>query len=158
MSSCCATKLESQSAFLFLDYAFENARAFEDSVWVLWCALTNETGWRSVHAEATATHKGAAGRPGAREDLTEALQPRRKALHNPHHSWWCSEKSGGCKFGIKEAPDWWSEALAVWANNQRTYGKAFKKPASKRSPTEKRNAGKTTRRRVALLDGIGLLT
>ena len=62
------------------------------------------------------------------------------------------------KFGTKQAPDWWSEALAAWTNNQRKYGKAFKKPASKRSPTEKRNAGKTTRRRVALLDGIGCLT
>ena len=81
------------------------------------------------------------------------------------------EKSGGCtavpaswgkktnkKFGTKQAPDWWSEALAAWTNNQRKWGKAFKKPASKRSPTEKRNAGKTTRRRVALLDGIGCLT
>ena len=39
-------------------------------------------------AEAAATHKGAAGRPGAREDLTEAPQPRRKALHNPYCQAW----------------------------------------------------------------------
>ena len=62
------------------------------------------------------------------------------------------------KFVTKEAPDWWSEELAKWANQQRTFGRAFKKPASKRSPTEKRYAKKTTRRRVALLDGIGCLT
>ena len=81
------------------------------------------------------------------------------------------EKSGGCtavprnwgkknqaEFGIKQAPDWWSEELGKWTNNQRNFGKAFKKPASKRSPTEKRYAKKTTRRRVALLDGIGFLT
>ena len=77
------------------------------------------------------------------------------------------EESGGCtavpqswgkkmnkKFGTKEAPDWWSKALGKWTSQQRAFGRAFKKPASKRSPTEKRNAGKTTRRRVALLDGI----
>ena len=108
-------------------------------------------------AEAAATHKGAAGRPGARRDLTEAPQPRRKALHNPHHSW-CSEKSGGCKFGIKEAPDWWSKELGGWTNQQRMYGQAFKKPSSERSKAEKTYAGKTTKRRVALLDGIGLFT
>ena len=51
-----------------------------------------------------------------------------------------------------------SEALAVWAKNQRQYGKAFKKPLSERSASEKRYAGKTTRRRVAMLDGIGCLT
>ena len=81
------------------------------------------------------------------------------------------EESGGCtavpkswgprvqeKFGIKQAPDWWSEALAKWVHQQRTFVKAFKKPASERSPTEKRYAGKTTERRVALLDGIGFLT
>ena len=81
------------------------------------------------------------------------------------------EESGGCttvspswgkkmnkKFGLKQAPDWWSEALATWASNQRQYGKAFKKPASQRSPTEKRYAGKTTKRRVALLDGIGFFS
>ena len=61
------------------------------------------------------------------------------------------------KFGAKQAPDWWSEELAAWAKNQRQYGKAFKKPTSERSPTEKRYAKKTTRRRVALLDGIGVL-
>ena len=38
------------------------------------------------------------------------------------------------------------------------YGKAFKKPASERSKTEKTNASKTTKRRVALLDGIGFFT
>ena len=78
------------------------------------------------------------------------------------------EKSGGCtavpaswgkktnkKFGTKQAPDWWSEALAAWTNNQRKYGKAFKKPASERSSAEKKYASKTTKRRVALLDGIG---
>ena len=60
------------------------------------------------------------------------------------------------KFGTKQAPDWWSEELGKWANQQRTFGRAFKKPASKRSPTEKRYAKKTTRRRVALLDDICL--
>eukprot|EP01045_Picozoa_sp_COSAG04_P019675 COSAG04_NODE_1936_length_5177_cov_5.298740_5_plen_91_part_00 len=80
------------------------------------------------------------------------------------------EESGGCtavpqswgkkmnkKFGTKEAPDWWSEELAKWTNQQRTFGKAFKKPASGRSPAEQTNAGKTTERHVALLDGIGFL-
>ena len=47
--------------------------------------------------------------------------------------------------------------LAKWANNQRTYGNAFKKPASERSQAEKTYAGRTTERRVALLDGIGFL-
>ena len=61
------------------------------------------------------------------------------------------------RFGIKEAPDWWSEELAAWAKNQRQNGKAFKKPASERSATEKTQANNTTRRRVALLDGIGFL-
>ena len=37
---------------------------------------------------------------------------------------------------------------------QPTFGKAFKKLASERSKAEKTNAGKTTKRRVALLDGI----
>ena len=59
------------------------------------------------------------------------------------------------KFGIEEAPDWWSEELAKWASNQRINGRAFKKPTSERSKTEKTYAGRTTRRRVALLDGIG---
>ena len=81
------------------------------------------------------------------------------------------EESGGCtavpkiwgprvqaKFGITEAPSWWSEALAKWTSNQRTFGKAFKKPASQRSKSEQTYAGKTTERRVALLDGIGCLT
>ena len=81
------------------------------------------------------------------------------------------EKSGGStavpeswgkkmntKFGIKQAPDWWSEELAKWASQQRTFGKAFKTPASERSKSEQTYAGKTTRRRVALLDGIGCLT
>ena len=80
------------------------------------------------------------------------------------------EKSGGCtvsqswgkkmynRFGIKVAPDWWSEELAKWANNQRNFGKAFKKPASERSKSEKTYAKKTTKRRVALLDGIGFFT
>jgi len=80
------------------------------------------------------------------------------------------EESGGCtavpncwgkkmnkKFGVAQAPDWWSEELAKWANNQRTYGNAFKKPASERSQAEKTYAGRTTERRVALLDGIGFL-
>jgi len=61
------------------------------------------------------------------------------------------------KFGIKQAPDWWSEELTAWAKNQRQYGKAFKKPASERSQAEKTYAGRTTERRVALLDGIGFL-
>ena len=81
------------------------------------------------------------------------------------------EESGGCtavpiswgkkeynRFGIKEAPDWWSEELANWAHNQRKYGKAFKKPASERSAAEKTYAKNTTKRRVALLDGIGFFT
>ena len=81
------------------------------------------------------------------------------------------EESGGCaavpqswgkrmnkKFGVTEAPDWWSKALGAWAKNQRTFGKAFKKPASQRSEAEKANASNTTKRRVALLDGIGLFT
>ena len=62
------------------------------------------------------------------------------------------------KFGITEAPDWWSEALGVWTNNQRIFGKAFKKPASGHSPAEKKYASQTTKRRVALLDGIGFFT
>ena len=62
------------------------------------------------------------------------------------------------KFGVTEAPDWWSKELGAWANNQRKFGKAFKKPASQRSESEKTNAGKTTKRRVALLDGIGFFT
>ena len=37
------------------------------------------------------------------------------------------------------------------------YGNAFKKPASERSQAEKTYAGRTTERRVALLDGIGVL-
>ena len=81
------------------------------------------------------------------------------------------EESGGCtavptswgptiqaKFGIKQAPDWWSEELGKWTNNQRNFGKAFKKPASERSKAEKKYASKTTKRRVALLDGIGFFT
>jgi len=81
------------------------------------------------------------------------------------------EESGGCtdvprswgkimnkKFGVTEAPDWWSEALGVWTKDQRIYGRAFKKPASGRSATEKKYASKTTKRRVALLDGIGFFT
>ena len=35
---------------------------------------------------------------------------------------------------------------------------AFKKPAPERSQSEKTYASKTTKRRVALLDGIGLFT
>ena len=62
------------------------------------------------------------------------------------------------KFGIKKAPDWWSEELAKGASNQRINGRAFKKPTSERSKTEKTYAGKTTERRVALLDGIGFFT
>ncbi len=57
-----------------------------------------------------------------------------------------------------QAGDWWSEELGKWTNNQRNFGKAFKKPASRRSATEKTYAGNTTKRRVALLDGIGFLT
>ena len=81
------------------------------------------------------------------------------------------EESGGCtavpqswgkkmnkKFGVTEAPDWWSVELGAWANQQRTYGKAFKKPASQRSEAEKTYAKNTTERRVALMDGIGLFT
>ena len=62
------------------------------------------------------------------------------------------------KFGVEETPDWWSGELGAWAMNQRIFGKAFKKPASERSKTEKANASKTTKRRVALLDGIGFFT
>ena len=81
------------------------------------------------------------------------------------------EESGGCtavpqswgkkmnkKFGVAQAPDWWSEELAAWTNNNRRYGRAFKKPASERSAAEQTYAGNTTERRVALLDGIGCLT
>ncbi len=67
------------------------------------------------------------------------------------HKW---GKKMNKKFGVEEAPDWWSEALGMWTNDQRKYGKAFKKPASQRSSAEKTYAGKTTKRRVALLDGI----
>ena len=59
------------------------------------------------------------------------------------------------KFGIKKAPNWWSKELAIWTNNQRTFGKAFKKPTSQRSSAEKTYAGQTTKCHVALLDGIG---
>jgi len=38
------------------------------------------------------------------------------------------------------------------------YGKAFKKPASQRSKAEKKYAKNATKRRGALLDGIGLFT
>ena len=62
------------------------------------------------------------------------------------------------RFGVTEAPDWWSGELGAWAKNQPKYGKAFKKPASQRSEAEKANASNTTKRRVALLDGIGLFT
>ena len=58
----------------------------------------------------------------------------------------------------RRRPDWWSEELAAWADNQRRFGKDFKKHASERSPTEKKYAKNTTKRRVALLDGIGLFT
>ena len=61
------------------------------------------------------------------------------------------------KFGVEEAPDWWSKALATWIKNQRAFGRAFKKPASERSATEETYAGGTTERHVALLDGIGCL-
>ena len=44
------------------------------------------------------------------------------------------------------------------SKNQRIYGRAFKKPASERSKAEKKYASKTTKRRVALLDGIGFFT
>ena len=47
------------------------------------------------------------------------------------------------------------KTVGAWVDEQWRFGKAFKKPASERSSTEKRNAGKTTRRRVALLGGIG---
>ena len=46
----------------------------------------------------------------------------------------------------------------MWTSNQRKWGRAFKKPASGRSKSEKTCAKNTTRRRVALLDGIGCLT
>ena len=49
------------------------------------------------------------------------------------------------KFGARGAPDWWSEELATWANNQRTFAKAFKKPASERSKAEKTFAGQNYR-------------
>ena len=62
------------------------------------------------------------------------------------------------KFGVTEAPDWWSEELGAWASQQRIYGKAFKKPTSQRSESEKTYASKTTERRVALLDEIGFFT
>ena len=50
------------------------------------------------------------------------------------------------------------EEMGAWANQQRMYGKAFKKPASQRSKAEKKYAKNATKRRVALLDGIGLFT
>ena len=62
------------------------------------------------------------------------------------------------KFGLMEAPDWWSKELGTWAKNQRKYGKAFKKPASQRSKPKKEYAKNTTKRHVALLDGIGFFT
>ena len=64
------------------------------------------------------------------------------------------------KFVVTEAPDWWSKELGMWACDQRIFGKAFKKPASQRSPVEKKYAGRTTctKRRVALLGGIGFFT
>ena len=62
------------------------------------------------------------------------------------------------KFGIKKAPDWWSKALAEWTSQQWVLGKAFKKPTSQRSESEKTYAGRTTERHVALLDGIGFFT
>ena len=62
------------------------------------------------------------------------------------------------KFGLKKAPDWWSKELGGWACQQRTFGKAFKKPASERSKAEKINVSNTTERHVALLDGFGLFT
>ena len=90
---------------------------------------------------------------GAAVDLASALQmAARHTDWDPNETGWAKllaqlvskEKSGGCtaqeKFGIKEAPDWWSEALAVWAN-QPTYGKAFKKPARDRKGQENTNAG-----------------
>ena len=66
------------------------------------------------------------------------------------------------KFGIEEAPDWWSEALAKWTDNQRRFGKAFKKPASERSATEKtyRRQNYRAPRRAAgrhRLLGVGVL-
>ena len=71
----------------------------------------------------------------------------------------CWGKKMNNKFdGVEEAPGSWSKALGAWAKNQRTFGKAFKKPASQRSEAEKANASKTTKRRVALLDGIGFFT
>ena len=49
--------------------------------------------------------------------------------------------------------------VAGLGTDQRTFGKAFKKPASERSPTEKTYyAKRTTKRRAALLDGIGFFT
>ena len=81
------------------------------------------------------------------------------------------EESGGCtavpqcwgkrmnkKFGVTEAPDWWSEELGAWVDKQWRFGKAFKKPASERSKAEKINVSNTTERHVALLDGFGLFT
>ena len=55
------------------------------------------------------------------------------------------------KFGVTEAPDWWSEELGAWVDKQWRFGKAFKKPASERSLVEKTNASNTTERHVALL-------
>ena len=67
----------------------------------------------------------------------------------------CWGKKMNNKFdGVEEAPGWWSKALGAWASSQRKFGKAFKKPASERSSTEKTYAKNTTKRRVALLDGI----
>ena len=46
-------------------------------------------------AEAAATHKGAAGRPGARRDLKEAPQPRRKASAPTHQAFGIGSNSAG---------------------------------------------------------------
>ena len=103
--------------------------------WV--CRLKDEQSWMDVLAQLVAFKEGSGGRTDVPQSWGPTIQK---------------------KFGLKKAPDWWSKALGAWTNNQRTYGKAFKKPASQRSKAEKEYAKNTTKRRVALLDDIGFFT
>ena len=102
--------------------------------WV--CRLKDEQSWMDVLAQLVVFKEGSGGRTDVPQSWGPTIQK---------------------KFGLKKAPDWWSKALGAWTNNQRTYGKAFKKPASQRSKAEKEYAKNTTKRRVALLDDIGFL-
>jgi len=67
------------------------------------------------------------------------------------------------KFGVEEAPDWWSKALTTDGQpakiREGLQVLKFKKPAWDRKGHENTSyAGNTTKRRVALLDGIGFFT